>query len=294
MKTTRSSSRALPVVLTTAIVFTALGFTPGGKGYTFLPIDDPSAGPGGTSVFGINSAGVMAGNYADPAGVIYGFVLNGGEFTTVTVPGSSYSELAHINSQGTAVGDFIDAEGVDRGFTYSSDGTITYLPDPAPGAFTIPIGINDRGAITGPYSTDNYATFHGFIYYKGSFTYFDVPGSTRTVPWAITNSGTVAGWFRDASGTDHGFLRDPKGAFTQFDVPGATFTTLYDLNEKGDIVGSYGDGTTWHGYLFRKGVFLTLDYPGATNTNLFAINDPGVIVGTYDDYSRGLVATPSQ
>jgi hypothetical protein len=219
MKTTRRSLlRVVPTFLAVAAVIAGLGGGPGSKGYKFQPIDDPDAGPGGTSVFGINSAGTMAGNYADADGVVHGFVLIGGQFTNVTVPNSFYSELAHINSQGTAVGDFVDDQGLDRGFTYSSDGTITYLPLAAPGATTIPIGINNPGAVTGPYSTDNGATFHGFIYYKGSFTYFDPPGSTFTVPWAISNAGTVGGWYSDSSGDSHGFLRDRNGAFTQFDV----------------------------------------------------------------------------
>jgi uncharacterized membrane protein len=294
MKMTRPSLRALLAVLMTSFVLGTLGGSPSGKRYTFSPIDDPSAGPLGTSVFGINSAGVMSGNYADPAGVIHGFVLSKGKFTNVTVPESSFTELAHINSQGTSVGDFIDAHGVDRGFTYASDGTITYLPDAAPGAFTIPIGINNLGAVTGFYTVDNYATAHGFILYKGAFTYFDAPGSDHTIPWVITNSGTVGGWFNDASGNGHGFMLDRKGVFTQFDVPGATSSTIYGLNENGDIVGSYYDATGRHGYLYRKGVFLTLDYPGATNTDAFGINDPGVIVGTYNDFTRGFVATPSQ
>ena len=291
--TTRSSLRALPAVLTTAAVLAALGGGPAQKVYTFGPIDDPGAGPGGTSVFGINSAGVMSGNYADAADEIHGFVLKEGQFTNVTVPASSFTELAHINSQGTAVGDFVDALGVDRGFTFSSNGTITYLPDAAVGAFTIPIGINNPGAVVGYYTTDGFATNHGFIYQKGSFTYFDPPGSSFTIPWAITNSGTVGGWFIDPSGASHGFLRNRTGAFTQVDFPGAIFTTVYGLNENGDIVGSYADATTRHGYLFRKGVFLTLDYPGATNTDAFGINDPGFIVVTYNDFSRGFLATPS-
>src|SRR5262249_32892313 len=122
MRTTiRSLLRVVPAVLTIALALATLGGGPGDKGYTFQPIDDPDAGPGGTSVFGINPAGVMSGNYADPANELHGFVLRGGLFTNVTVPGSSFTELAHINSRGTAVGDFIDALGDDRGFTFSSD-----------------------------------------------------------------------------------------------------------------------------------------------------------------------------
>jgi uncharacterized membrane protein len=131
------------------------------------------------------------------------------------------------------------------------------------------------------------------IYEQGSFTYFDVPGSSSTVPFRITDSGTVCGYFFDALGNDHGFLRDKKGNFQQVDVPGAMFTRVRGMNDHGDIVGTYWDATTKHGFLLRKGNFLTIDYPGGYNTDAYDINNPGEIVGTYNDFSHGFLATPS-
>jgi hypothetical protein len=115
------------------------------------------------------------------------------------VPGSPWSELWDVNNQGTAVGDFYDDMFTNvHGFTYAADGTITYLPDPVPGASSSPSGINSQGAVAGFYAEDPFAPAHGYIYERGSFTYFDVPGATSTVPFRITDSGTVCGYFLDS------------------------------------------------------------------------------------------------
>jgi probable HAF family extracellular repeat protein len=281
------------LLLFTSFTLVAVGGGPENKGYAFLPIDNPDAGPFGTSVFGVNSSGVMVGNFGDTEDVIRGFVLRAGQWTTVTVGDSSGTSLNGVNSQGTAVGNFADDLGNSHGFTYAADGTITYLPDAAPGPFSAPQGINNQGAVVGVFWTQEMG-FHGYSYEDGSFTYFDPPGSTYTWPTRISDSGTVCGYFIDAQDNAHGFLRDKKGTFTQIDVPGALQTQVFGMNDHGDFVGFYWDGTTGHGFLLRKGVSQTIDYPGATDTVALDINNAGDIVGTYNGFSRGFLATPSK
>jgi len=55
----------------------------------------------------------------------------------------------------------------------------------------------------------------------GTFITFDPPGSTFTSPSGITPGGVIVGWYADAGGVTHGFLRTRGGSFTTFDVPGA-------------------------------------------------------------------------
>jgi uncharacterized membrane protein len=49
---------------------------------------------------------------------------------------------------------------------------------------------------------------HGFLLDKGSYTIFDVPGSTWTEAHRINDAGQIVGAYGDASGT-HGFLATP-------------------------------------------------------------------------------------
>jgi hypothetical protein len=51
---------------------------------------------------------------------------------------------------------------------------------------------------------------HGFLRLTdGTYTTFDPKGSTDTFPEAINDSGEITGWYADANGQIHGFLRTP-------------------------------------------------------------------------------------
>ena len=75
-----------------------------------------------------------------------------------------------------------------------------------------------------------------------TFTTFDAPGSTFTLPHGINSSGQIVGFFLDSTG-GHGFLRDKKGSFTTIDVPGSLGTNATGINSSGQIVGVFGDST---------------------------------------------------
>lgn len=130
---------------------------------------------------------------------------------------------------------------------------------------------------------------------------FDAPGAAGTTPYSISSTGAITGFYWDASGVNHGFVRAPDGAITNFDYPGATFTQAWAIGPSGEITGLYGDPTVanWvHGFLrTRDGKFQTFDAPGAGNgtgccgsipylgqgTMGEAINQAGWIAGNYVD-----------
>jgi len=68
-----------------------------------------------------------------------------------------------------------------------------------------------------------------------TFTTIDVPGATFTIAIGINARSQIVGHYRDASGTEHGFLLD-KSTFTTIDVPGATSTNAFGINARGQIV----------------------------------------------------------
>jgi hypothetical protein len=108
--------------------------------------------------------------------------------------------------------------------------------------------INPAGTITGNYSDAN-GIIHGFLRAPGgTFTTFDLQGSSYTLPQAINPAGTIAGYY--LWGGAHGFLRAPGGSFTTFDPQGSTDTQPLAINPAGTIMGLYVDAKgNPHGFL---------------------------------------------
>ena len=158
-------------------------------------------------------------------------------FTTIDIPGATYSEVDGINAQGQMVGVYADATGKLHGF-YLDKGAFTNIDFPGATTFTEPIGINSRGQISGIY--DSGGTQHGFLLDNGTFSTIDPPGSTFTQAAGISDSGQVVGRYLNGSGSFHGFVLD-HGSYTTFDVPGATRTDATGINSAGEITGDYVD-----------------------------------------------------
>ena len=120
-------------------------------------------------------------------------------FTTIDVPGATFTGAGTINNRGQIVGTYFSGP---HGFLLDK-GTFTTID--VPGAtFTEAEGINNRGQIVGTY-TDAGGTEHGFLLDKGTFTTIDVPGATLTEANGINARGQIVGTYEDAGGTFHGF-----------------------------------------------------------------------------------------
>ena len=138
---------------------------------------------------------------------------------------------------------------------------------------------------------------------SGRFITFDPPGSAFTNPSGIGPDGTVIGYYTDAGGVQHGFLRTRTGSVTSFDPPGSTLTQPTSIAPTGEIAGVYcvtaAPGCAFgfapnHGFVrASNGTFTTFDPPVH---NIFAsiytfggpppsINPAGAIAGTYFDAS---------
>src|SRR6266540_2701731 len=142
-------------------------------------------------------------------------------FTTIDVPGASFTEAFGINPEGNVVGLYSNATGT-HGFLLRRRER------------------DDDG--------DNDA-----------LTTIDVPGASFTEAFGINPEGNIVGVYSNATGT-HGFLlrrreRDDDGdndAFTTIDVPGASFTEAFGINPEGNVVGLYRNATGTHGFLLRR------------------------------------------
>jgi hypothetical protein len=221
-------------------------------------------------------------------------------FITFDPPGGPARDMlpSGINPAGAVTGTYVDANLVSHGFLRARDGTFTTI-DP-PGSIGAYVGnyfglvgppINPAGAITGTY-LDASGVQHGFLRARdGTFTTFDPPGSTLTVPQGINAARTITGFYFDVNSVFHGFLRAPDGTFTTFDAPGAVLGTAAEgINCAGTIAGFYADASfVFHGFLrARDGTFTSFDAPGSAppfGTNPTGINPAGAITGWYFDMS---------
>jgi hypothetical protein len=130
---------------------------------------------------------------------------------------------------------------------------------------------------------------------------FDAPGADTTAadfngtfPGSINRAGVITGYYTDAVGTAHGFLRGPNGEYTGFDAPGADLkpgdyngTVPESINDLGVVAGFYIDSNNFeHGFLRSpEGKFTAFEVPGASGygTTPIAINPEGAVVGYYTD-----------
>lgn len=134
-----------------------------------VPNDHPLFG---TVPLGNNDLGQVVGNYVDINGGVdaggnvspnigrHGFLLSDGIYTTLDVPGASFTVAQGINNEGKIVGLYFDINGNEHGFVLSNG---TYTTVDAPNATATAVyTINAKGEIGGVY-TDTHNVDHGFV-----------------------------------------------------------------------------------------------------------------------------------
>jgi hypothetical protein len=258
--------------------------------------DAPGAGAGppqgpllqGTFAVNINDFGQAIGYFVDSNYVYHGFVRSlWGTIVTIDAPGagttprSGQGTVAYsINVEGIIAGQYQDATNVFHCFVRSPDGHIITFDAPGagngPNQGSLAVDINLEGEIAG-FTIDKNNVFHAFIRSPwGTFTSVDAPkaskipnsppqGTVVTLETGLSPLGTLIGWYFDANGGAHGYVRARHGSITSFDPPGATNTYPGSINPEGVIVGGASDtNTIFHGFIrSTKGVITSFDVPGA-------------------------------
>ena len=238
-----------------------------------------------TRVFGINAQGDVVGTYGPGDGsasdvVGHGFLRSRhGQFTNIHYPGHLYEITQRITSTGIILGCYHDTDfmGTMHGFIrFPWDGKEHHgnhngLSEAEEDTGLSGLQRNEhrrhtRGSFTGfelPNSMFTGATadasiivgiyggLHSFVLEDGTFTPFDVPGSTLTWAYEINSQGHVVGHYRDSSGMFHGFLRDEDGEFTTLNFPGSNNTQARSLNARGEVTGFYVKDGVNHGFIAR-------------------------------------------
>jgi len=165
--------------------------------WTMLP-DIP--GISSNQAYGINKFGVVVGearvnDASNPSAWIWD--PSAQSYSYFSVPGASQDNTYPdaINDKGQIVGTFDDTNGVSHGFVKDGD---TYTTIDVPGATgTNAWGINNSGAVVGPwFNLSRWA--EGYVRTSdGAFKVVDVPGALETLIAGINDLGDICGFWAD-------------------------------------------------------------------------------------------------
>lgn len=147
--------------------------------------------------------------------------------------------------------------------------------------FTQLLGINEHNVIAGYHGDENteMTPNKGFtLTLPSNFTDENFPNSAQTQVIGINNDGDTVGFYVDAGGQTHGFMKSRD--FETVDLPGTTFNQLLGINNKDQAAGYFQDAAgLQHAYIHEKnGNFLVLNIP-MPSSQATSINDDGDIVG---------------
>ena len=275
--------------------------TAASAGPTYTSVDFPGA-VATTLNGGPNPEGTNIGTYTDTSGVIHGFTLQNGIYTTIDPPGSSLTVPNWISPQGEIVGEYLDAAGVAHGFTLA-DGIYATVDYPGAGGSALD-GLNPPGEMVGFFCTTAALCTAGFEHSyvrtkDGGFVAFDPPGASSSLAASVTSSGVIVGSYAinggSVNGNTLGYKLD-QGVLTTIQYPNSVSTFAGAINFEGTIVGDWVDAAgNGHGFILNGSTFSSFDFPGGAFTDAAGINPNGVIVGIYftaDGAEHGFIRTP--
>ena len=283
------------------------------QSFNYASVDFPNAIR--TRAWGINPGGVIVGDYRDMSNVPHGFVLSGGHYITLDVPGSIIgltgtlpTNLRAINPGGDIVGIYVAPPNSTAGCIVAGSppclkgfllhhGTFSTVLFPGHEG-SIPARITSNGNIYACYhDADLMGSMFGFARTRDGFSSINVAASMHT--GATPDGGTIVGLYADMATMPpvwRGYVLQ-NGIFGPFDAPNSTFTEAWDISPGGNIIGDFQDGAgMFHGFLRVGDRYMQIDFPGATATHAQGINPGGAIVGVYTDTNKvthGFLAVPA-
>ena len=234
----------------------ANGFVRYADGSFSPPIIFPGSDTRDTIATAINNEGTIAGWYLDSQGVVHGFFISGGVYTSYDHPNAVFStHINGINDAGDFVGIYSQTQGIYRGFA-SVGGRLHDITIPGV-TLAEPSDINNDGDIVGSGSTiSDTAGFRresrGRLRYplrseSGAFDMFYGTNETREI--VGQENGTSGLYY--GGGTIYLF----------YNYPGLINNALTGINRRGVICG-YGfdsDNLILYSYLVRRVITRTAE-----------------------------------
>lgn len=207
-------------------------------------------------------------------------------FSGATADGVKSSSAYGLNAKGIISGGALNPGGKQVVFKFKAPKPqkpkeVSLLGSPSGFPNGIGFAINTPGQVAGTAYTDDFSTFHPFVWTNGVFTDLGTLGGHSGFAFGINNSGQVVGTSDLPGGNNHPFLWS-GGSLTDLGTLGGTRGTASDINDNGQVAGSSltsGD-TGYHAFRFTNGVKLDLGTPsGFSYSYGEAINGFGQVVG---------------
>ena len=205
----------------------------------FKPLKADKLGTYFSAAGGPTDVGTTFGGYADASGIQHGFVVREGKLKTVDFRGHLNSNIDGMDIFGRILGVYWDADGTYHGILSHNGNEVPF--DVSGARDTYPLGLNASGDSVGFWDTDGVNAPHGYVRRaNGQITTLDVPGALNTTAFGINDFGQISGYFVDATGAVHGFVKSGQ-KFRQLDMPGALATIPTAINNWGTVAGEYVD-----------------------------------------------------
>ena len=198
-------------------------------------------------------------------------------FTTIQVPGRTFTNIYGINNAGQLVGTYTDSAGTHYGFL-DTNRAFTTLP------FT-PTGINNVGQIVGLSDNGLVLDTNGVIneIVLTALPRFDgLPHSISDRSPKINDLGQIVGNYSDQYFGAHSFIYS-NGTFTLLPAadPNQEFVSAHGINNCGQVLLEIGEFVGFSDYLYLNGQYThVLNYLECTFAAGTALNNVGQVLGT--------------
>lgn len=154
---------------------------------------------GAVAVYGsaINDSGAIVGYYSDSSGVYHGFLLKGGKYTTLNVPGAADTFATGINKSGKISLYWLNSSNIYESSVYNGK---SYTAINVPGATdSYALDLNAAGDVAYEWQ-DSSGVIHGALLHAKKYYKFDYPKSTATYGGGINDKSNIVGGYQTASG----------------------------------------------------------------------------------------------
>jgi probable HAF family extracellular repeat protein len=266
----------------------------------------------GTFISGPGQMGTVVGYFQTSlTSPINGFQNTAGSCTSISFPGSSYTEAVGINNLGEIVGFFEDSSGAFHGFSQLPGKSPTQI-DYTGGGQTYLYGINDAGQIVGFAYSPSTFYYQTFMYYGGVFYPLGTYSGNfeYTLGFGISGDAVLTGlYYYEPITEDFELSATPSGSGSNIVWGGNTIaltpggsanTVAHAINANNEQAGIYkttacGDTAYQCGFVWTGGFTLDVLQYGTDADVVYGMNDFAEAVGPYTDsatqYSHGLLWT---